>query len=356
MKNFHTLQARGQLNRLRQLARAALADYAIVNPTFLPLRHETNTTFRVQTPDGSTYVLRIHRPQGHTFEQIRSELQWLSALRHDLKAAVPEPIPTRDGALLTIASAQGVPEPRICVLFRWLPGRFFNDTITPGRMAHIGRLTALFHTHTSHWQAPSDFRRGRADALTEEGRQRDWRAPAADQPATDVHPGGYDAAQAIAVVTTLCSSSDAAIVTAALERIRAVFHELGESREVFGLIHGDLHQENYFFHGGSAGAIDFDDCGWGHFLFDLSITLREIQDLPSYPALRAALLRGYRAVRPLPSDHERHLEAFFALRHIQILMWILESHDHPAFRDDWVAQAHYEIEQLRQFVIRGPIS
>lgn len=36
-----------------------------------------------------------------------------------------------------------------------------------------------------------------------------------------------------------------------------------------GLIHGDLHQENYLFCRGAVGAIDFDDCGYGHFLCQL---------------------------------------------------------------------------------------
>jgi Ser/Thr protein kinase RdoA (MazF antagonist) len=37
----------------------------------------------------------------------------------------------------------------------------------------------------------------------------------------------------------------AAIVARTIEQIRAVFHELGEGKDVFGLLHADLHQENY---------------------------------------------------------------------------------------------------------------
>jgi Ser/Thr protein kinase RdoA (MazF antagonist) len=83
---------------------------------------------------------------------------------------------------------------------------------------------------------------------------------------------------------------------------------------------------------------------------DLNVTLLELAHLPHYPALREALLQGYRSIRPLRRDHERYLETFFALRRMQLLMWGLESRDRPAFRDDWAADARHELQQLKQFV------
>jgi Ser/Thr protein kinase RdoA (MazF antagonist) len=62
---------------------------------------------------------------------------------------------------------------------------------------------------------------------------------------------------------------------------------------VFGLIHADLHQENYLFHGKQVRAIDFDDCGYGPFVYDLAVTLSELEHRADYPTLRAALLAGY---------------------------------------------------------------
>jgi Ser/Thr protein kinase RdoA (MazF antagonist) len=63
--------------------------------------------------------------------------------------------------------------------------------------------------------------------------------------------------------------------------VRQAQRELGASPDVFGLIHSDLHQENYLFHRGRVRAIDFDDCGWGHFVYDLAVTLSELQHLPT---------------------------------------------------------------------------
>jgi Ser/Thr protein kinase RdoA (MazF antagonist) len=101
---------------LRRLALRALEAYDLAEPRLKAIIHETNTTFRVDAADGSLYVLRIHAPLARTAAAVQSELLWLAAIRRDTDLTVPEPIPTRSGELLTIADAEGVPEPRVCVL------------------------------------------------------------------------------------------------------------------------------------------------------------------------------------------------------------------------------------------------
>jgi Ser/Thr protein kinase RdoA (MazF antagonist) len=44
---------------------------------------------------------------------------------------VPRPLPARDGRLVMIAGAAGVPEPRLCILFTWVPGTDLADHLTP---------------------------------------------------------------------------------------------------------------------------------------------------------------------------------------------------------------------------------
>jgi Ser/Thr protein kinase RdoA (MazF antagonist) len=350
MQPFDTLSYRGQLHRLRQLAHAALEQYAVPGPRLTPLRHEANTTFRVLAADNQHYVMRIHRPEGHTPAAIRSELHWLRALRQDIGLGVPDPVLTRDGSLLIVAEAPGMPEPRTCVLFRWLAGRFVDERLTPRHLEGMGVLTAQLHEHTARWQPPTDFVRGRVDTITAAARRSVWRTAIPAAPAPASYPADEDVARTLALVADHCSPQDAAIVERTLEQIRAVFHALGEGKDVFGLIHADLHQENYFFQHGEPRLIDFDDCGWGHYLFDLTVTLRELAHLPTYPSLRAALLRGYRTMRPFPAQHEHYLETFFALRRIQLLVWVIESRAHPAFRASWADWAHNDLQELDEFL------
>ncbi len=136
-----------------------------------------------------------------------------------------------------------------------------------------------------------------------------------------------------------------------MELVRRAQRELGTGPDVFGLIHSDLHQENYLFHRGRVRAIDFDDCGWGHFVYDLAVTLSELQHLPDAAALRAGLLRGYRTVRPLPPEHERYVEVFSALRVLKLTLWFLEQRGHPAFAG-WKADVRDGLEDLGRLADR----
>jgi Ser/Thr protein kinase RdoA (MazF antagonist) len=57
-------------------------------------------------------------------------------------------------------------------------------------------------------------------------------------------------------------------------------------------------------------------------------------------------LKGYAAVRPLPAGHAARLEALFVLRRMQILVWVLESRGHPAFRDSWWPWVREELDAI----------
>lgn len=233
MKPFETLTNRGQLQRLRQVGLSALAEYAVPEPRLVPLRHEANTTFRVLAADDQQYVLRIHRPEGHTPAAIRSEMQWLLALRQETMVGTPEPVLTRDGVPLVIAEAPGIPAPRACVLFRWLEGRFINERLTPRHLEQIGVLTAQLHEHIAQWQPPADFVRGRVDAISAEARRALW-SPSSPASSSSIFPTDEDVARTLALVSHHCSSQDAAIVERVFAQIRAVFQALGQGRRSLG--------------------------------------------------------------------------------------------------------------------------
>lgn len=108
--------------------------------------------------------------------------------------------------------------------------------------------------------------------------------------------------------------------------------DLADASGAFGLIHGDLHYENVLFHRGEACAIDFDDCGWGFHLYDLVVTLSELERRPRYDELHDALLQSYARPCSLPENHATHLQALSLLCREQLLLWILESREHAAFR------------------------
>ncbi len=309
------------------MALVALAAYDLPPARLTLLAHLFNTTFRVDTATGQRYMLRINRAGTPTVESVSAELDWLIALRRDTPLEVPSPVPTSAGPLLTIAATPGVTRPHICVLFRWLPGRLLRHGLTPQQMERVGELMAHLQNHASRWGPPPDFTRGRVDWPIDSAR---WLPdPFAPEVVTYVH----------ALVSNSLTEAEAEQVMAVLARVRASEQTLGQGNDAFGLIHADLHYGNLLFAKGTVRAIDFDDCGFGPYLYDLAVMLSAILDWAEYPALRAGLLAGYRRVRPLLVEHEAHIDTFIALRRVQDALWMLEWREHPALGDDWAAEA-----------------
>jgi Ser/Thr protein kinase RdoA (MazF antagonist) len=312
-----------------------------------PLAHLFNTTFRVDTEAGQRYVLRIHRAGTPTVESVNAELAWLHALRRDTTLAVPDPVPTRTGTLLTVAATTGVPTPHICVLFHWLNGRQVDAGLTPTHLERTGALVARLQDHAARFGPPPGFARGRVDYPVEMARN----LPDPFAPAVIAH--------CRTLVADTLSEQEAEQVTAVIERVRLTEQALGisegERPPTFGLIHADLHQYNLLFERDTVRAIDFDDCGFGPLLYDLAVPMTMLQGRAGYPALRAALLRGYRQVRPLSAEHEVYLDTFIALRHLQDALWVLEYRKHPAIRSDWDAptQARRSLARVTAFLAAG---
>ena len=277
-------------------------------------------------------MLRISRRGVHT-PAVASELEWLRALRAETGLRVPEPVAARDGGLTVVADGQ------VCVLLRWLDGRFVADGLQPGHLRQVARLTAALHEHALAWRAPDGFTRPRVDALTSA-------AKAAGARDAGPLPSGEDAREALALIAEHVGSAHGEAVATALAAVRATTAELAADPRAAALIHGDLHAENVLFKGGAAGAIDFDDCGWGFLAYDLAVTAGELREHPRYPWLRDALLDEYARHRPLTPRIEAQLEVFWRLRLVQLTMWVIESRAHPAFRDGWREWGRATLDEL----------
>jgi Ser/Thr protein kinase RdoA (MazF antagonist) len=97
------------------------------------------------------------------------------------------------------------------------------------------------------------------------------------------------------------------------ERVNQVMDEWGKGPEVYGLIHGDLGMDaNVLFWDGEPRIIDFDDSGFGYYIFDLSIILEDSRDHQIQPRFRDALLDGYTQVRPLSESEIKNINLFLA--------------------------------------------
>jgi len=307
--------------RLMALAEAGLDAYPFTARVTL-LNHTINTTFRVDarprtdsaTADAAAreqrFVLRLYRPGTYSAATIRSEVAWLRALRRGEGLGVPEPVPTADGAPLVVLDAESA-TPRFGVLFRWLEGRFASGELTGSQVAQIGAFLGGLHRFSARFTAPAEFERPRFDLAGLLGT------------GAVIPPGEAE---------DLVSRADRQVLDEAAAWLRRELQSLGEAPEVFGLIHGDLTPKNCLFHGDELRVLDFADCGWGYYPYDIATSLLRFTDRDDYPTLRDGFLESYRRVRPLPPAHEAAIETFQICRHIFLLRWLCRFPDLPEIR------------------------
>lgn len=312
MKAYEDLTPRGKLRRTGLIARAALEDYGITEARLRLMVDAGNTTYRVKAVDpnpvgGSLYVdgcysLRLHQPGYQNEGAVDSELEWLYALS-EAGLPVPQPLTTIEGELSVEVSVPGVPVARRCSLLRWVKGRMAPKLVRPWHMNAIGRLVAQLQNHASSWRPPPGFVRRHYD------RNGLW----GDDTGT-----GYTADEVWPRIPRRYFEAFQEVTT----RVEQVMDDWGKGPDVYGLIHADLGTEaNVLFHRGEARAIDFDDGGYGYWVYDLAIPLVDLEGDEALPTYRDALLEGYSEIRSIPEEQLEKLELFQAAFRALEIFW-----------------------------------
>lgn len=308
MISFAQCSYLAQVARLRKLAQNALAQFDVAVCSLTLIAHWNNTTFDVCDTKGQRYVLRIGRPGFQGYENVQSEVAWLDLIGQKTDLCVPEVVKSREGNGVVWAGGEGIEEDRVCVMFRRRRGVFYDAGLTPQHYEKAGVLMGQLHGFAQTSSVPDRFVRKRWTVATATGCVN-----AVDQSAFQ----------------KLLRVGDQAIYDAVWQWYEDVWHDLGQSCDVFGVIHGDFHPRNILFLPDGVGAIDFDECGWGHYLHDVAVTMMGIRKHKTYEALRASFLEGYTRVCTLPKGWERYLPAFEAGRLLGLAVWTAGVTDHP---------------------------
>ena len=69
-------------------------------------------------------------------------------------------------------------------------------------------------------------------------------------------------------------------------------------------------------------AIDFDDCGFGWYMYDAATPISFYEHEPQVPELIEAWKKGYRKVLALPKADEDEIPTFVMLRRILLVAWV----------------------------------
>ena len=75
-------------------------------------------------------------------------------------------------------------------------------------------------------------------------------------------------------------------------------------------------------HEGDVRVIDFDDCGFGWFLYDAATAVSFFEDRADVPDLMEAWKEGYRRRRELPQADEDELWTFIMMRRMTLFAWM----------------------------------
>src|SRR5580693_7110654 len=263
---LHDLSGGGDvLDRVTRLAQRALAAYGCHPAAEVRLLNVSeNATYLVEDPDAGRSVLRVHRLVYHSDAEIASELTWMDALRAEAGVRTPRVIAATDGRRVVTVTDEAGGQQRSVVRFEFLPGTEpVDDSVE--HFAELGEITARMHRHARQWARPADFTR---------------------------FVWGYDEA-------------------------------FGTGPDRYGLIHADTRLANLLVDdGGRVSVIDFDDSGFGWYLYDVGTSVSFFEHEPQVPGLIDAWLTGYRREAELSAADEAEIWTFILFRRLLLVAWI----------------------------------
>jgi Ser/Thr protein kinase RdoA (MazF antagonist) len=294
--SFFDKPAAEQTDSLTQFAHHILIQYGIKDAEVECINFEFNATFSVTTDSGQRYALRLNINSTRNEANIVAEVQWVRALSRVAGINVPSPIATLDDQFVISALHEDSQQFIYGVMYSWLEGEEIGDEPTLDQLNLVGRSIALMHENSTDFalegdaQLPTfdDFFWGTQDYLFSDK--------------STLQPEHKDAIQR------------------AHDLIMKYTKQLYAESAVH-IIHADYHGWNLMWHEGQLSIFDFDDCGFGVEAQDLAVALYYLDT----PEQDAALLDGYKSVRPLPVYSENAMKALLLQRRLLLLNYLFET-------------------------------
>ena len=297
------------LNVFHQVAAEGIKRYDVVSSeaTLELLDYSENATYvSTHLKTGEKYILRVSRPNYHKKVEIESEINWLETI-HTLPNIfnVAKPVKGKNGEFIQSIILPQHNVVYYCTLFTYLEGDRLDDANEESiieQFERIGEITAHLHKHSiAHHEAWMQKKRLTWDVESILGEYPKW--------------GRWQDGKGITPEREKLFSEVSVTIQKRLEAF-------GKSKERFGLIHADLRLANLLIRRNQISVIDFDDCGFGWYLFDLGASLSFIEHHDDVPDLIDAWLKGYRKVRECSQAEEKEIPTFIMMRRLQLIAWI----------------------------------
>ena len=263
-----------------------------------------NIVYKVETTEGA-FAYRIHRPGYHTLDELIAEHEWTKALS-DAGFLLPVTRPTQSGEYYLPITVNG--GARYAEVIEWLEGCSLRElgerepdiAFILAQLTQLGAMMAKLHNHSEQWRHSASFVRHELDIDGFFGESPFW--------------GRYWDSPGI-------TSDQKALLLGSQKNIIKALEALGKSRDVYGMIHADLHDENIFVTNDEMYLIDFDDAGFGWHLYDIAVALYTHAFGKQFKTRQAAFLAGYRQHRPLSNEHAGLIPIFLHIRTRALIGW-----------------------------------
>jgi len=282
-----------------------LSGYAFSAKTTVSMLSESeNKIFLINDPARSeNYVARVNsgRLVYHTQEMIDSEMAWLQAIRSDTDVTVPAVLSDNNGTIVHQLHLPLSDTTRFMAVYSFLPGVEPPEGHLDSGFRQLGEVTAQLNLHTRSWEIPEGFQRPT------------WTAEAI---LDDTYGWGH-------WKDGVCVDSD--VLSLLIRAETTILHraeQFPRDRSNFGLIHADLRLANVLVDGDNTAIIDFDDCGFGWYIYELAAALSFLEERPDIQNLIKSWHAGYRKLSEISSDLIEEIPTFLLLRRLKLLGWV----------------------------------
>lgn len=293
------------LRKFRIIAEKALAQFPLSQPKLTHVSFTENVVYKITAKEG-LFLLRIHATSFRTAPAIQQELDFLSQLYTEAGINVQMPLAAKNGQNLAHV------ENHIISILTWQTAQKKRKSIADKHFKILGTYLAKLHnfTHQNKHHIPISHRL----YWTPENLL-------GEQPILGRFKGLEAIKGFVREIFEACR-------TQTYEKIK---HHADQNPNLFSVIHADLHFSNILWRGDELLAIDFDDCGHGCHLHDLSIPIMNMNSAqPEHH--RDLILDSYNQTRSINSADIAVIDDYILCRHIVMQGWLLARSSHPKIK------------------------
>lgn len=294
--DFFELTTTEQIEDLLENSHHILEQYELRGCLVESINYEYNAVFSVTSADGNKFALRVNINSPRTIANLKGEISWVNYLQGIPEIHLPAPIANSSGSFVTEFHHQRSGRNLLCVLNSWVDGDELGDDATLDQVTDVGRLMGRLHDSSKDFEIPTDA------AL-----------PNFSDPM-------WESKDCLLSVDSPLDAQARSLITQSLESIMKIIEEL-YAKSKPQLIHGDIHGWNIKTLEGDLFILDFDDCGFGLPIQDLSVAIYYLDTDEQINAL----LTGYSEVRETPEYSERQMQALLLHRRLMLLNYLFET-------------------------------